>query len=199
MDTPDLVLASASPRRQSLLRTLGVAFACRPADIDETPSPSELPQHYVARMAREKALAIAAGSSLPVLAADTTVVCGGEILGKPRCPEEAMQMLAALGGCTHEVYTALCLRHAGRQHERLVVTRVSFGALSEDECAAYIATGEPWDKAGGYAIQGLGGALVERIDGSYSNVVGLPLYETRQLLAVLGIRTQLDANSGGTG
>jgi len=189
----DLILASASPRRRTLLSTLGVAFECRPADIDETPLPGEAPRDYVARVAQSKAQAVAVDAALPVLAADTTVVLDERILGKPESHEDAMRMLRQLAARTHQVYTALCLCCGNQTLQRLVCTEVRFTALSEAQCAAYIATGEPWDKAGGYGIQGVGGALVEHIVGSYSNVVGLPLHETWQMLAGSGITSLLEA------
>jgi septum formation protein len=192
-----LILASASPRRRELLTQLGVNYVCDPADIDETPLAGEVPGEYVERMAREKATAVASRYSMPehvVLAADTTVVLDDEILGKPRDHFHGLAMLARLSGRCHSVLTAVCLQHsAGTTCER-VETKVQFVSLTREVCEAYLATDEPWDKAGGYGIQGLGGAFVRSLEGSYSNVVGLPLCETWQLLASKGITTALEQN-----
>lgn len=185
-----LVLASRSPRRADLLRQLGVDFSVRAAGIDETPLPGEAPADYVQRLARDKARAVDAGPA--VLAADTTVVCDAAILGKPADRAEAEAMLRRLGGRRHTVLSGVCLRGHGRELLRSVSTAVEFCPLTPALIAAYIDSGEPWDKAGGYGIQGLGGALVRRIDGSYSNVVGLPLCETREMLQALALPTALD-------
>ncbi len=191
-----LVLASASPRRRELLERLGVRYACDPADIDETPLAGEAAADYVQRMAREKAACAAARYSLAecaVLAADTTVVLDEDVMGKPRDHFHGLAMLARLSGRSHSVMTAICLCGEWGVDAELVETRVEFAQLSREVCEAYLATEEPWDKAGAYAIQGLGGALVRSIQGSYSNVVGLPLAETWQLLARRGIATVLGA------
>jgi septum formation protein len=186
-----LLLASRSPRRAELLRTLGVAFRVIDVEVDETTRVGEAPVDYVRRLARDKARAgqaVAGDASLPVLAADTTVVLDGAILGKPLDDADARAMLARLAGRTHEVLTGVAVIDArGWLDDAVVATRVSFRALSPAEIAAYVASGEPADKAGAYGIQGLGGALVERIDGSYSNVVGLPLVETLALLDAAGV------------
>lgn len=188
-----LVLASASPRRRELLTLLGVPFRCVPADIDESPRDGEKPPDYVQRMAYEKAAAVAGRApGCPVLAADTTVVIDEDILGKPLDHLDALSILARLSGRSHSVMTALCLRRGDACSEVLVSTEVEFESLDRATCEAYLATEEPWDKAGAYAIQGLGGALVRTIRGSYSNVVGLPLAQTRRLLGEGGIRTALD-------
>jgi septum formation protein len=190
-----LVLASASPRRRELLDRLGVCYACDPADIDETPLAGESAADYVQRMAREKAACASARYSLSecaVLAADTTVVLDQDVMGKPRDHFHGLAMLARLSGRGHSVMTAVCLRGEWGVDTELVETRVEFAQLSREVCEAYLATEEPWDKAGAYAIQGLGGALVRSIQGSYSNVVGLPLAETWQLLARRGIATALE-------
>ncbi len=189
-----LVLASASPRRRELLDRLGVQFHCQPADIDESVHAGESPEDYVMRMAREKASVVVAstGGDLPVLAADTSVVIDNDVLGKPRDHFDGLAMLARLSGRTHTVMTAICLQVAGETSEELVSTEVTFTGLDRASCEAYLATDEPWDKAGGYGIQGLGGAFVSAIEGSYSNVVGLPLCETWRLLAAHGIPTSLD-------
>jgi len=190
-----LILASASPRRSGLLTQLGVSYVCDPAAIDETPLAGEIPADYVERMAREKAAIVASRYAMlehAVLAADTTVVLDDEILGKPRDHFHGLAMLARLSGRCHSVLTAVCLQHgAGSSCER-VETKVQFVQLGRATCEAYLATEEPWDKAGGYAIQGLGGAFVRSLQGSYSNVVGLPLCETWQLLASHGITTTLE-------
>jgi septum formation protein len=189
--SPDLLLASRSPRRAELLRTLGASFAVVDVEVDETPHAAEPAGSYVARLAGAKARAgrVASGSSLPVLAADTTVVCAGEILGKPADAEDAARILRRLSGRWHAVFTgvALATDTLAVLAVQVVETRVQFRTLSESEIAAYWASGEPADKAGAYGIQGLGGALVARIEGSYSNVVGLPLAETLALLDACGI------------
>jgi septum formation protein len=185
--TPPLVLASASPRRRELLKTLRLEFAVRPADIDEAVLPAELPQAYVQRMAREKAQVLAgAMPAAAVLAADTTVVADGQILGKPEDRAACLAMLGLLSDAEHHVYTSVALALHRQLHERLSVTTVRFRALTGAEMQGYWATGEPADKAGGYAIQGLGGAFVRDIHGSYSGVVGLPIYETAELLTSAG-------------
>jgi len=200
MSDTRLLLASASPRRRELLDQLGVRYTVTPARIDEQPGAGEPPTEYVQRMAREKARAVA-GSPLPddtaVLAADTTVVLGDLILGKPRDRSDALGMLARLSGRTHRVLTAVSLFSAAGEEDALVATEVEFATLRMDVCEAYLATGEAWDKAGAYAIQGLGGAFVRAVHGSYSNVVGLPLCETWQLLQSRGIGTALDGGSRG--
>lgn len=185
-----LCLASRSPRRAELLRTLGVSFQIIDGEVDESRRLGEVAPDYVARLAHAKALAgqHAAPPGACVLAADTTVALGGEVLGKPRDRAEGLRMLAALAGGWHEVYTGVVvLPPVGAAYACTVVTRVCFRGLSPREMAAYWASGEPADKAGGYGIQGLGGALIERIEGSYSNVVGLPLAETLSLLNAAGV------------
>ena len=191
-----LILASASPRRRELLQQLGVEYRCEAADIDETRLPGEKPADYVLRMAKEKALAVASrypGGADAVLAADTTVVVDEGVLGKPVDHFDGLAMLARLSGRTHTVLTGICLHTgSGECLARVVETGVSFVQLSREQCEAYLATDEPWDKAGAYAIQGLAGAFVSSIEGSYSNVVGLPLTETWQLLSGQGIATALE-------
>ena len=189
-----LILASASPRRRELLDQLGVRYTCDPAHLDESQHRGEKPADYVQRMAHEKAQLVAARyppSSLVILAADTSVVLDDQVLGKPRDAEEAMDMLSRLSDRWHTVLTAVCVRGASGVSGELVATEVEFVVLSRAVIAAYLATAEPWDKAGAYAIQGLGGAFVRSIRGSYSNVVGLPLCETWQLLGAHGIATAL--------
>jgi len=176
---PELVLASGSPRRRELLEGLGVRFTVRPVDLDESPLPGEAPKDYVLRLAVEKA---AAASGELVLAADTTVVVDGEILGKPRDDEDARRMLRLLSGREHSVLTGIALGKVAEVDETLV----RFAPLSEAEIDWYVATGEPRDKAGAYAIQGLGSLFVEAVEGSYSNVVGLPIPRMYRLFARLG-------------
>jgi septum formation protein len=182
-----LILASASPRRRDLLGQLGLTFAVEAAELDETPLPAEPADMYVQRLAREKACSIA-GRHLRawVLAADTTVVLEGEILGKPRDEAEARAMLARLSGHTHEVLTAVALDGVCRD-ELLASTRVTFRTLSAQEISWYVETGEPLDKAGAYALQGRAGAFVRSLEGSPTNVIGLPLPETVELLERAGL------------
>jgi septum formation protein len=194
MAAPTLVLASASPRRRELLDQLGVNYLCDPADIDEQRRAGEAPSAYVERMAAEKARVVAARHQAPghaVLAADTVVLVDDDVLGKPRDHFDGLAMLAKLSGRSHTVLTAVCLHNGGNVSRELVETRVEFIRLTRELCEAYLATDEPWDKAGSYAIQGMAGAFVQAIHGSYSNVVGLPLCETWQLLRANGIDTSL--------
>jgi septum formation protein len=185
---PVLCLASVSPRRRELLSQIGVAHVVAGADIDESALVDEAPREYVTRLAREKALAIRrAGQQLPVLAADTTVVVDGKIFGKPRDQAHAIYMLGELSGRSHEVLTAVALADARGAAERLSSSTVRFRKISPEESIAYWATGEPRDKAGGYAIQGLGAVFIESLSGSYSGVMGLPLFETGELLQAAGI------------
>jgi len=184
---PVLCLASASPRRRELLSSIGVAVEVRPVAIDETPAPGEGAEAYVARLAREKALAGARRSSLPTLGSDTAVVRDGEILGKPEGPEHAAAMLRSLSGREHRVLTAVAVTGPAGLLEACVTTRVAMREIGDDEIAAYWATGEPADKAGGYAIQGRAAVFIERIAGSHSAVVGLPLFETAVLLRRQGV------------
>lgn len=189
-ETPlqELVLASASPRRAALLDQLGVSYTIDPADIDERERVDEAPNDYVRRIALAKAETVCGrrGRVEPVLGADTAVVIDDRIVGKPADFTAAAVILGALSGRWHEVYTGVALVHRAAS-VIAVRTRVKFRALESAEIAAYWDTGEPCDKAGAYAIQGIAGAFVERIDGSYSNVVGLPLMETLDLLNRLGI------------
>ena len=185
---PVLRLASASPRRRQLLELIGVPHVVLPADIDETPRIAELPGDYVVRLAREKAQAVwARQSDLPVLAADTTVVVDEEILGKPESETQAHEMLGKLSGREHVVHTGVALIASGTQQVVLSSTLVKFSALSREQIQAYWRSGEPQGKAGAYAIQGLGAVFVAGIGGSYTGVMGLPLFETAQLLRAAGI------------
>jgi len=175
-----LILASASPRRAELLRMAGIQFDVMVADADETPEPGEQPEDYVCRVARKKVAAVAVQiPRQPVLGADTVVMVDGKVFGKPVDEEDARRMLGVLSGRTHTVITGVCLADPGAQdgafRTALARTDVEFAQLSRADIAWYVATGEPADKAGAYAIQGLASRFVTRIDGSYSNVVGLPV------------------------
>jgi septum formation protein len=182
-----LVLASSSPRRADLLRAAGIPFDVFPVDIDEHFRVGEKPEHAVARLADEKAaVAAAAHPDAVVLGADTTVVIRGEALAKPADAADAARMLRMLAGRSHEVLTGVCVSHQGRRLVHVEPTRVRMAQLGESEIAWYVSTGEPFDKAGGYAVQGLGSRFIEGIDGSYSNVVGLPISSVYELLKELG-------------
>jgi septum formation protein len=188
--TPQIYLASRSPRRRELLQQLGVVHLPLDVDVDESSRLLETPAEYVVRLALAKARAGAekrpAGNRLPVLAADTAVVAGGELLGKPIGRKQALEMLRLLSGRTHQVLTAVALV-AEQTDSRLCSSRVSFRRIGDAEANTYWASGEPADKAGGYAIQGVGAIFIERLVGSYSGVMGLPLFETAELLAQAGI------------
>jgi len=181
---PQIALASASPRRRELLTQLGVNFQLISADIDETPLPNEDPAVYVQRLALAKAQAGLARQSvaLPTLGADTIVVAQQHILGKPRDLADFQRMMQLLSGRSHQVMTAVALVSEQRSLTQLVCTEVHFRHLTADEILTYWHSGEPQDKAGGYGIQGLAARFIERINGSYTAVVGLPLCETDQLL-----------------
>jgi septum formation protein len=171
-----LVLASTSPRRQELLRNAGIACEVQPADIPEDPLPGESARDCAERLAREKALAVARQRpSNAVLGADTVVVIDRQILGKPADAVDAARMLRLLSGRTHQVITGVCLMVNGRPSVASETTTVTMSEISEKEIAAYVATGEPMDKAGAYAIQGIASRWIPRIEGDYSNVVGLPV------------------------
>ncbi|MDQ3011267.1 MAG: Maf family protein [Acidobacteriota bacterium] len=180
-----LILASASPRRSELLRAAGIEFIVRVADIDETILADESPEEYVLRLSREKAQAVAQ-ATVPecewVLGADTTVVVNGEIAGKPVDAEDARRMLQMLSGQWHEVLTGVSLVGGDQTLSEVAVTRVKFAELTDAEIDWYVATGEPMDKAGAYGIQGYASRFVESIEGSYSNVVGLPVQTVYQML-----------------
>lgn len=182
-----LILGSGSPRRRELLAQIGVTpDDIRPPDIDETPLKAEQPRPYCMRMATEKAAAVEAGADDLVLCADTTVAAGRRILGKPEDAAEAAQFLYLLSGRRHRVITAVALKLGERIWTRDVVNHVKFKRLSDADVSAYIRSGEWRGKAGGYAIQGLGGALVPWISGSFTGIVGLPLAETKGLLEGAG-------------
>ncbi len=184
---PQLILGSGSPRRRELLAVLGITpDAITPPDIDEDPHPGELPRPYVARIAADKAAAVVAGPDDIVLCADTTVALGRRILGKPADAGEAAAFLTALSGRRHRVFTALAVRRGDQAWARVVESRVKMKQLSNVELNGYLDTGDWQGKAGGYSIQGPGGALIPWISGSHSAIVGLPLAETAQLLAAAG-------------
>jgi septum formation protein len=172
-----LVLVSASPRRADLLAAAGFTFEVAPVEVDETPRASESPDAYVVRLAAAKALAAEAGGEghAVLLGADTTVVLDGRILGKPGGPSEATAMLEALAGRTHEVLTGVAVRYRGAERVAVDTTRVTFAPMSGADIAWYVGSGEPFDKAGGYGIQGRASRFITRVEGSYSNVVGLPV------------------------
>lgn len=180
-----LVLASRSPRRAELLSSAGFEFTVRAADVDETLRDGESPEDYVTRLAKLKALAIEAVPDEIVIGADTTVVAGGEVLGKPADVADATRMLTALSGRKHEVLTGICLRRGNRILSEVASTAVWFSVLSDSEIESYAASGEPMDKAGAYGIQGLASRFIDRIDGSYTNVVGLPVALVYRLLREL--------------
>jgi len=183
---PALVLASGSPRRRELLARLGVPFTVAVADIDETPQPDETPVDLVRRLAAAKAGAVAVAGTV-VLAADTIVVIDGEILGQPVDGDDARRMLRRLSGRAHVVYTGVAVRSSSGTAVEVVTTMVTFGPVGPATVEWYLATGEPFDKAGAYAVQGAGDVLVESVRGSVSNVVGLPLATVATMLAAAGI------------
>ncbi|MCW8919740.1 MAG: Maf family nucleotide pyrophosphatase [Gammaproteobacteria bacterium] len=192
MNSPhDIYLASASPRRRELLAQLGVAYSLLRVDVPELRDPAESPEEYVLRVALAKARAgyalLDANEARPVLGADTEVVLDGEVLGKPSGREEAIAMLQRLAGREHLVLSAVAVVGGAREQSRLSVSHVHFRQIGDDEALAYWHTGEPKGKAGGYAIQGRAAIFIQRLEGSYSGVMGLPLYETAQLLMQFGI------------
>lgn len=197
-----IYLASASPRRAELLGQIGVRCEVRPAEIDERAHAGEAPRQYVARVAAAKAAAVHAaldGASRPVLAADTAVVLDGRLLGKPADERAALGMLEALSGRTHRVLSAIALRHADGSETALSESEVRFRSTTAAERTAYCRTGEPYGKAGGYAIQGRGAVFVAHLSGSYSSVMGLPVHETAALLARYGMPEWLAGEEAGTG
>src|SRR5687768_7503297 len=203
MPRPTIYLASRSPRRRDLLKQVGVNFEIvllredlkRGADVDEAPRPNENPELYALRVACAKAelAALYTGRRAwlvrPVLAADTTVVCDGRIIGKPADREDAFRILKTLSGRQHEVITGVAVAVAGRLEQAVSLSSVWFRALTDEEIRRYVATGEPLDKAGAYAIQGRAAAFTTRIEGSFSGIMGLPLAETAALLSRFGIET----------
>jgi len=188
--TRQLILASASPRRAELLTSAGFGFIVAAAEVDETPHAEEAASDYVIRVARDKARQVAATRTAPdtvVLAADTAVVTESRIMGKPRSDDDAASMLTTLSGSVHQVLTGVVVRTASRELVELVATRVHFRPLSSAEIAWYVSTGEPRGKAGGYAIQGHAARFIDWIDGSWSNVVGLPLSTVNRMLKEVGV------------
>jgi len=194
MDKQTIYLASRSPRRAELLQQIGLNFTVLPSDIDETPLLNELSHEYVVRLAAEKAqvcfakLQMDQANLYPVLAADTTVSVDGRILGKPQDDDDAFQMLSSLDGRWHDVHTGIAVATTTGVKTAISTTRVEMPKLSDEKILAYVATGEPRDKAGAYGIQGLASTIIKRIEGSYSGVMGLPIYETAMLLEQAGIR-----------
>lgn len=189
-----LVLASASPRRLELLRQLSLQPKVYPLDIDETPQASESPRDFVLRLALEKARVgynamMQQGIELPVLGSDTIVEIDGEMLGKPENPEQAEIMLAKLSGKVHKVLTAVAVVGKAGEYSDISSSEVEFSELSSSDICSYVKTEEPLDKAGAYAIQGIAGQFVKNLRGSYSGVMGLPLYETAKILKASGIKT----------
>lgn len=194
MISPHVILASASPRRRELLDLVGIAHEVQPADIDETYQAGEEAAPHAERLAREKGEAIAAlHPHAVVIAADTIVVIDGLVLGKPRDEADAARMLSMLGGQTHVVLTAVAVCYKGRTRSGVESVRVTFRMLDKERIGAYIATAEPMDKAGAYGIQGFGATLVERVDGDYFAVMGLPLARMVDLLQEIGVRYEFGA------
>ncbi|MCU7960298.1 MAG: Maf family protein [gamma proteobacterium symbiont of Bathyaustriella thionipta] len=185
---PRLILASRSPRRLQLLQQIGIEAQVLAVDIDESPLPNEVAEVYVQRLAAAKAMAVNDNiqSSQPILAADTIVVMDDRLLGKPKDEADAVDMLMSLSGKTHHVYSAVALLWQGL-HTKSQVSKVGFRHLTEAECHAYWHSGEPADKAGAYAVQGLAAQFIHSLHGSYSGVMGLPLFETAELLRAAGI------------
>ncbi len=191
-NTHHIYLASASPRRRELLEQIGISYQRLVVDVPEVQEEDEVPEMYVLRVALQKAragrLTLAADDLTPVLGADTAVVINSEVLGKPAGRNEALAMMARLSGQRHQVMSAVAIVGSdGEEQSRLSVSTVQFRDVSREEAAAYWATGEPADKAGGYAIQGFAAVFIERLEGSYSGVMGLPLFETADLLGQFGI------------
>ncbi len=182
-----IILASASPRRAELLSAAGFEFDVVPADVDETPQQNEEPRAYVLRVARAKAHQIGRLQSAErvVLAADTTVTVDGRVMGKPRDRDDAVAMLRVLSGVVHEVLTAVVMQRGGRRLEEVVATQVRFQPLTDEEIAWYVGSGEPIGKAGAYGIQGRAARFIDRIDGSWSNVVGLPISTVYRLMRLI--------------
>jgi len=183
-----ILLASASPRRSELLDQIGITHRIQPTSIDETPTPGEIPQDYALRLALEKAHAgfrNQAGEKLPTLGADTIVVIDNQLLGKPADRDQGLAMLRQLSGRTHKVISAVALYSEAFKDSRLSISQVTFRPMREAELQAYWESGEPADKAGAYGIQGLAARFIQYLEGSYSGVMGLPLYETAQLLESL--------------
>lgn len=194
LSKPLIYLASASPRRSALLAQVGIPHSVRPVDVDEALGRGESPEGYVSRLAADKAQTLWArlgpDERLPVLGADTSVALEGEIMGKPRDELDATRMLERLSSRTHRVYTAVALCSERGCETQLSVSEVTFRELARDEIRAYWRTGEPKDKAGAYAVQGVAALFIERISGSFSGIMGLPLFETGELLRSIGWRLE---------
>ena len=189
MSAPRVILASQSPRRRELLQLVGIPHTVQPADVDEAYRPGEEPMAHARRLAREKAATVAAADpEALVVGSDTIVVVDGDVLGKPRDEAHAAEMLTRLSGRSHVVMTAVAVRWGGRERSAVEVVGVTFHPLTVEDIQAYIATREPMDKAGAYGIQGFGATIVERVDGDYFAVMGLPLQRTVRLMAELGVR-----------
>jgi septum formation protein len=189
MTNPPVILASQSPRRRELLTLIGIPHEVRPADIDERYLPGEVPAAHAERLAREKAATI--GRTEPdavVIGSDTIVVVDGDVLGKPTDEAHAVAMLNRLSGRSHTVMTAVAIRWRGEERSAVEEVEVTFGVLDDARIRAYVATGEPMDKAGAYGIQGYGATIVERVDGDYFSVMGLPLFRLTRLMDELGLR-----------
>ena len=192
MSDPKLHLASSSPRRRQILERMGLEFTAAGVDVDERQHPGESADIMVVRLAVEKARAVDPGAGTVVLGADTAVVLDGEVFGKPADQADALRMLAALSGRRHEVMTGVAVRSGSSTASALSVTEVKFREIGPDEALDYWQSGEPRDKAGAYAIQGLGGTFVESVKGSYTGVVGLPVLETAELLRAAGIEPPVE-------
>lgn len=192
----DIYLASSSPRRRELLEQIGIRYQLLPVEVDETPLTTESPEDYVLRLAGEKARSgrdlLEQDQQKPVLGADTAVVINNQILGKPLDKEQAVSMLMQLSGQTHEVMTAIALVSGQQAQSRVSRSFVTFRELGRAECEAYWHTGEPCDKAGSYAVQGIGAIFIRHLEGSYSGVMGLPLYETAELLQNIAVNILKD-------
>lgn len=189
MSAPRVILASQSPRRRELLQLVGIPHTVQPADVDETYRPNEEPLAHAQRLAREKAATVAAANpDALVIGSDTIVVVDGDVLGKPRDEAHAAQMLTRLSGRSHVVMTAVAVRYGNRERSAVEVVGVTFHPLAVEDIQAYIATREPMDKAGAYGIQGYGATIVERVDGDYFAVMGLPLQRMIRLMGELGVR-----------
>ncbi len=196
MTTPTVLLASQSPRRRELLTLIGIPHVVRPADIDERFLPGEEPPAHAQRLAREKAAVVARiEPDAVVIGSDTIVVVDGDVLGKPADADQARVMLRRLSGRSHTVMTAVAVRWHDEERVAVEQVEVTFGVLDDARIDAYIATGEPMDKAGAYGIQGYGATIVERVEGDYFSVMGLPLFRLARLLEELGLRYDFAAPS----
>ena len=189
-DKPQITLASSSPRRRELLDQIKVRYCVLPVDIDESYSSGETAEQFVTRLALEKARSgYKASSLMPALGSDTIVLFEHQILGKPKNRQDALDMLQMLSGKTHQVMTAVAICNSKAEHCVISISEVEFSHISKQQAEAYWETGEPADKAGGYGIQGIAAQFIKNIKGSYSGIMGLPLYETVELLKLVGIKT----------